>query len=47
MPPLVLVVVAWVAGLLAAHHWFVPLGIEPLSLVLLSLIPLAAILLWP
>ena len=47
MPPLVLVAVAWVAGLLAAHHWFVPLGIEPLSLVLLSLIPLAAILLWP
>ena len=47
MPPLVLVAAAWVAGLLAAHHWFVPLGMEPLSLVLLSLIPLAAILLWP
>ena len=47
MPPLVLVAVAWVVGLLAAHHWFVPLGMEPLSLVLLSLIPLAAILLWP
>ena len=46
MPALVLVAAAWVAGLLAAHHWFVPLGIEPLSLVLLSLIPLAAILLW-
>jgi competence protein ComEC len=47
MPPLVLVAVAWVAGLLAAHHWFVPLGVEPISLVLLSLIPVAAILLWP
>nr|NIV34308.1 DUF4131 domain-containing protein [Anaerolineae bacterium] len=47
MPPLVLVAIAWVAGLVAAHHWFVPLGVEPLSLVLLSLIPIAAILLWP
>jgi competence protein ComEC len=47
MPPLVLVAIAWVAGLLAAHHWFVPLGVEPLSLVLLSPIPLAALLLWP
>ena len=47
MPPLVLVAIAWVAGLVAAHHWFVPLGVEPLSLVLVSLIPLAAIVLWP
>jgi len=47
MPPLVLVAIAWVAGLLAAHHGFVPLGVEPLSLVLVSLIPIAAIVLWP
>ena len=46
MPPLVLVTVAWIAGLIAAHHWLVPLGVAPPSLVLLSLIPLAAILLW-
>jgi competence protein ComEC len=46
MPPLVLVTVAWVAGLIAAHHWLVPLGVAPLSLVLLCLVPLAAILLW-
>jgi competence protein ComEC len=46
MPPLILVAIAWVAGLIAAHHWLVPVGVEPASLVLLSLIPLAAILLW-
>ena len=47
MPPLVLVAASWVAGLIAAHHWFVPLGVEPLSLAVLSLIPVSAILLWP
>jgi competence protein ComEC len=47
MPPLVLVAIAWVAGLVAAHHWFVPLGVEPLSLVVVSVIPVAAIVLWP
>jgi competence protein ComEC len=46
MPPLVLVAIAWVAGLIVAHHWLVPLGIAPLSLVLLSLVPAASILLW-
>lgn len=46
MPPLVWVAIAWVGGLIAAHHWLVPLGVEPLSLVLLGLVTLAAILLW-
>lgn len=46
MPPLVLVAAAWLAGLVSAHHWLVPLGVDPLSLVLLSLVTLAAILLW-
>jgi competence protein ComEC len=46
MPPLVLIVAAWLAGLIAARYGLVPCGVEPISLVLLSLIPLAAILLW-
>jgi hypothetical protein len=46
MPPLVLVAIAWIAGLIAARHWLVPLGIAPSSLLVLSLVPLAAILLW-
>jgi competence protein ComEC len=46
MPPLVLVAIAWVAGLIAARHWLVPAGVEPLSLALLCLLPLAAFLLW-
>ncbi len=46
MPPLVLVVTAWIAGLVLAHHWLAPLGVEPLSLVVLSLLSLAAIILW-
>ena len=47
MPPLVLIAIAWVAGLIVAHHWLLPLGVEPLPLFLLGLIPLAAVLLWP
>ena len=46
MPPLVLVVTAWIAGLLLAHHWLAPLGVGPLSLVVLSFLSLAAIILW-
>jgi competence protein ComEC len=46
MPPLVLVVTAWIAGLLLAHHWLAPLGVEPLPLVVLGLLSLAAIILW-
>ena len=46
MPPLVFVAAAWVAGVIAAHYWLVPARVEPRSLALLSLIPLAAILLW-
>ncbi len=46
MPPLVWVVAAWIAGLIAAHHYLVPLGVAPLSLVMLSLLPLAALFLW-
>ena len=46
MPPLVLVAAAWVAGLILAHHGLVPLGVEPLSLVVLSLFAIAGILLW-
>jgi len=46
MPPLVLVAVAWTAGLLAAYHCLVPMGVDPVILLLLALIPLTAILLW-
>jgi competence protein ComEC len=46
MPPLVPIAVSWLIGLVVAHHWLVPLGIPPLSLVLLSLLPLAALGLW-
>ncbi len=46
MPPLVWCALAWAVGLVAAHHWLVPLGIRPASLALLCLIPLAAIFLW-
>lgn len=46
MPPLVFVAIAWVAGLVAAHHWLVPVGVEPASLVVLCLLPLGVILLW-
>lgn len=46
MPPLVLVATAWIVGLIVAHHWLAPLGVEPLSLVVLSFLSLAAIILW-
>jgi competence protein ComEC len=46
MPPLVLIAGAWVAGLLVAHHWLAPAGVEPAPLVLLGLIPLVVLLLW-
>jgi competence protein ComEC len=46
MPPLVLITVSWIIGLVVAHHWLVPLGVQPLSLLLLSLLPLAALVLW-
>ena len=46
MPPLVLITVAWLGGLVAARHWLTPLDIAPPTLFLLSLIPLAALLLW-
>ena len=46
MPPLVFIAVAWGVGLVAARHWLAPAGVEPVSLALLSLIPLAAAALW-
>jgi competence protein ComEC len=46
MPPLVLAAAAWLAGLVIAHHWLAPSGVRPASLLLLALIPQAAILLW-
>jgi len=47
VPPLVLVVIAWVLGLLAAHAWLVPYGIRPGAVALVCALPLGAILLWP
>jgi competence protein ComEC len=46
MPPLVAVALAWVAGLIVAHHVLAPVGVKPLSLALLGLVPLTAILVW-
>jgi competence protein ComEC len=46
MPPLVPIVLAWLGGLLVAHHWLVPLGVSPVPLGLLSVVPLVAIPLW-
>jgi competence protein ComEC len=46
MPPLVFVAVAWTAGLVIAHHWLDPAGVEPMALALLLPLPLGAIVLW-
>ncbi len=46
VPPLVLVVIAWVIGLLAAHAWLVPYGTPAGVVALLCLLPLGALLLW-
>jgi len=46
VPPLVLVTIAWVAGLLAAHLWLVPCGVRPEAVALLLLLPLGAMVLW-
>ena len=46
MPPLVPIAIAWLLGLIAAHHWLVPAGIAPASLALLCLLPVAAFVLW-
>ncbi|MGD8398484.1 MAG: ComEC/Rec2 family competence protein, partial [Anaerolineae bacterium] len=46
MPPLVLVAVAWVGGLIIAHHWLVPLCVDPLVLLPLGLVPLGALVLY-
>ncbi|MGC9335663.1 MAG: DUF4131 domain-containing protein, partial [Anaerolineae bacterium] len=46
MPPLVFITVSWIIGLVVAHHWLVPLGVQPLPLLLLSLLPVAALVLW-
>ena len=46
LPPLVYVAAAWVGGLLVAHHWLAPLGVEPAVLLCLCLVPLSAIPLW-
>ena len=46
LPPLLYVAAAWVVGLLVAHHWLAPLGVEPAVLWCLCLLPLSAILLW-
>jgi competence protein ComEC len=46
MPPLVPFVIAWLGGLIVAHHWLVPLGVPPVPVALLSIVPLVAIPLW-
>jgi competence protein ComEC len=46
LPPLVYVAAAWVGGLVVAHHWLAPLGVEPAVLLCLSLLPLSALVLW-
>ncbi len=46
MPPLVLVAAAWAAGLSLAHYVLAPSGVEPAALLILSIIPLAAAVLW-
>jgi competence protein ComEC len=46
VPPLVYVAAAWVGGLLVAHHWLAPLGVEPAVLLCLCLLPLSAMPLW-
>jgi competence protein ComEC len=46
VPPLVWIAVSWMAGLFVARQWLVPLGVEPVALILLCVIPLAAIVLW-
>ncbi|MEJ2212137.1 MAG: ComEC/Rec2 family competence protein [Anaerolineae bacterium] len=46
MPPVVPIVVAWLGGLVIAHHGLLPLGVSPVPLLLLALIPLAALLLY-
>jgi len=43
---LVLVAAGWVAGLLLAHHLLVPTGVDWRALALLTLPPLAALVLW-
>ncbi len=47
MPPLVLIVLAWMGGLVLAHHWLAPLGIEPPTVLLLGIVPLATLFFWP
>jgi competence protein ComEC len=46
MPPLVLVAVAWIAGLAIAHHVFAPARLDPLLLLLPGLLPIVASILW-
>lgn len=46
MPPLVVVTGAWVAGLIVARSWLELAGTASASLILLGLLPLAALLLW-
>jgi hypothetical protein len=43
---LVLAAVAWIAGLVVAHYWLVPAGVQPASLLILSAIPLGTVWLW-
>ena len=46
MPPLVLFAGAWALGLILAHHWLVPNGVEPGALLIVGSVPLAAVGLW-
>ncbi|MBN1136288.1 MAG: DNA internalization-related competence protein ComEC/Rec2 [Anaerolineae bacterium] len=46
MPPLLPVSLAWVGGLVIAHYWLVPLGVDPRSILCLCLIPLGGGLLY-
>jgi len=46
MPPLVLIALSWVGGLIVAHYLLVPTGLDSIPLLILGLVPLGAILLW-
>jgi len=46
MPPLVLIALSWVGGLVVAHYLLVPAGLDSVPLLILGLVPLGAILLW-
>jgi competence protein ComEC len=46
MPPLVLIAIAWVAGLVVAQYLLAPSGVEPAVVAILALIPVGGLFLW-